>query len=180
MWALSLEGSRQVEKHPQGQPRAHPGRDGVGRAAGAADLRLAHLFMGLPGGVTWHRPPQDQAGGGLQGWGPIRPCPPEMGASGSQPGQRGKPMGQVGCPLGPALPGRPEPASRARPPLAPSGGLPTPAQLHQRTECCVPGGNPGVRVRARAFSLWNRQGSQPAGGSTAPRPKWGQNRAGGT
>lgn len=107
MWALALEGSRQVEKHPQGQPWAHPGRDGVGRAAGTADLRLAHLFMGLPGGVTQHRPPQDQAGGGLQGRGPIRPCPPEMGASGSQPGQRGKPMGQVGCPLGPDLPGRP-------------------------------------------------------------------------
>ena len=135
----------------------------------------------LPGDVTRHRPPQDQAGGGLQGRGPIRPCPPEMGASGSQPGQRGKPMGQVGCPLGPALLGRTpsQPPGLGRPLPPPGASSRRPSCTRQRTECSVPGGKPGVGVRARAFSLWNRRGSQPAGGSTAPRPKWGQNRAGG-
>lgn len=50
MWALALEGSRQAQKHPQSLPQAHPSRGGAGRATGAADPRLAHLFICRLGG----------------------------------------------------------------------------------------------------------------------------------
>lgn len=128
--------------------------------------------------MTPRRPPQNQAGGGLQGRGPTRPCPPEMGASGSQPGQRGKPTGQVGCPLGPTLPGRPpsQPPGLGRP-LPPPGASPHwPSCTRQRTECSVPGGSPGVGLKARVFSLWNRQGSRRLHSPEAkagPEQGWG-------
>lgn len=74
--------------------------------------------------------------------------------------------------------GGPEPASRARPPPCLLRGLPTlgPAAPGRGQNALSPGGSPGVGVKARVFSLWNRQGSRRLHSPEAkagPEQGWG-------
>ena len=133
MWVLALEGSWQVEQHPQGQPRAHLSRDGAGCSVLPTPGWPTSLWARRAGAPPWGCDPAPSSSGlGVVGsWGGAQSSPAHQ-----RWGHRGKLVGQVGCPLGSA--------SWAQPPLAPSGGLPRwPSCTRQRAECSVPGGRLG-------------------------------------